>query len=95
MKSIIILPLVIILASSDPNLANKGSLDSPRQDELNGGQFISLGSIYAKIYIKIYFRRFGHYLVIYRCYTHGLATIRCVSTRLIQWTFDYQNRITE
>ncbi|PKY29303.1 hypothetical protein RhiirB3_474349 [Rhizophagus irregularis] len=36
MKSIIILPLVIILASSDPNLANKGSLDSSRQDELNG-----------------------------------------------------------
>ena len=64
MKAIIILPLVIILASCDPNLTNKDSLDSSRQDELNGGQLMSLGSIYAKMYIKTYFGRFGHYLVI-------------------------------
>ena len=69
------LPLVIILASSDLNLTDKGSLDSSRQDELDGGQFISLGSIYVKLYVKTYFGQFGHYLVIYRCYTHERATI--------------------
>ncbi|CAB4419678.1 unnamed protein product [Rhizophagus irregularis] len=40
---------MIILASSDQNLTNKGSLDSSRQDEVNGGWPISLGSIDAKI----------------------------------------------
>ena len=94
MKAIIILSLVIILASSDPNLTNKDSLDSSRQDELNGGQLMSLGSIYVKKYIKTYFGRFGHYLIIYRCYTHELATIRRISMRRIQQVFDCQNRIT-
>jgi hypothetical protein len=95
-KAIIILSVVIILASSDQNLINKGSLDSSRQDELNGGRHMTLGSIYAKKYIKTYFGRFGHYLVIYRCYTHELATIRRVDTviylergrLLAQGTFD-------
>jgi hypothetical protein len=50
--AIIIRPLVIISASSDSNLMNKGSLDSSHQDEMNGGQFMSIGSIDVKIDIK-------------------------------------------
>ncbi|CAB4446050.1 unnamed protein product [Rhizophagus irregularis] len=42
-KDIIIWKPVIILASSDQNSMNKGSLDSSRQDELNGECLISLG----------------------------------------------------
>jgi len=93
-KAIIKLLFVIISASSDPNLMNKGSLDSSLHDELNDGQFMSLGSIYTKIYIKIYFRRFGHYLVIYRCYTQKLATIWCITMRRIQQVFVCWHQIT-
>jgi hypothetical protein len=40
---------MIIPASSDPNLMNKGSLDSPHQDESNVSCVMSLGSIDAEI----------------------------------------------
>jgi len=93
-KDISILPLVIILAPSNPNLTNKGLLNLSHHDELNGGQHMPLGLIHAKICIKIYFGRFGLYLVIYRCYTHELATVRCILMRLIQQAFNYQYRIT-
>jgi hypothetical protein len=83
-KAMIIWPLVIISASSDPNLSNKGSLDSSHQDELNGGWIISLGSIDIKMYLKTYFGHFGHYLKIYWCCMHELAIIRRVMTRQIQ-----------